>query len=1377
MFTNLSFGARVLIFILITTLAAVTCVVAGLVVYRFTNQPSPPAVIPTQEILDDSDPSLDLGSTIGAPGVPDLAARSDTGGSNTDNITNNNIPQFAGICRNDDKINLTSSLDGVLSHGEIVCAGSNYTIVLVDALSDGVHLISAIATDPSGNTSTPSSALNITIDTIPPVAPSIPDLAAASDTGSSNSDNITNDITPQFTGTCTPGDTITIQSSVDGDQIPDAICPGGSYDITLTSNLSEVTHSVSATATDPAGNSSTSQALTVTIETIAPNAPGAPDLAAGSDSGISDIDNTTNDTTPRFTGLCNSGDIISIRSSADGDQFPEVVCADGRYDITLTSALSEGSHTITAKARDGVGNTSSSLDLIVIIDTAPPAIPGVPDLAAGSDSGRFNSDNITNITSPQFTGTCPDADAERISLTSSAGGLLSPTNVFCSGGSYDIIVNSILTEVGHSIYAQATDAAGNTSGASAGLGMTIDTVAPPAPGTPDLAASSDTGSSDTDNVTSDTTPQFTGTCTTDDEINLHSSVHGGLSPSDAICSGDSYDITLTSPLSETTHAITAIAIDLAGNSSSYSSGLSVTIGSTAPAAPGTPDLASGSDTGSSNTDNITKITSPQFTGTCTDGEKINLSSSVDGALNPADTVCSGGAGAYDITLTSMLTETTHNITATATNADGTGPASGALSVTVDTTAPAAPGTPDLSAGSDTGSSNTDNITDDTTPQFTGTCENGMTVTINSSSDGSLAPSGSCASGVYDITVTSVLSQDAHDLTATQADTAGNNSAASGILEVRVIIPTLTVSVSGNVGSDAITSTGGTPSDGPINCPSTRCDTDFLLDDSVTLTVTVDAASSFQGWGGDCAAFGVNLSGVLTMDGNKNCTATFAALTFPEMDVEGNAASIPDGDNSPDAGDHTDFGNVAVGSTLERTFTIQNEGANTLTLTDFPTAVTLSGSGDFSIQAQPSSGTIAAGGADLTFVVRCAPTGSGALATLVSIANNDPDENPYNFDLSCTGTVPEIDVQRPAGAVNSIADGGTVDLGNQSTGAVNLQFTLDNTAGTGQLSVSDVTADNLSNVSNFALSTSTPIDVPAGDTDTLEISFDVDAAGAFSLDIDIINNDSDENPYDIQITGTGATIPEMNVLGNDNIIFSGDTSPDTDDHTDFGDVDADGATVTRTFIIQNTGTDDLNLTDTPIVTIGGTHAADFTLTADAATPVTGADQTSFTITFNPDDTGLREATISIANDDNDENPYTFSIQGTGTGAAPEMDVFGNSISIPSGDTSPDTADQTDFGDADVATGLVTYTFTIQNSGSVDLNLTDTPIVIITGDHAADFLLTTDATTPVASGGGTTTFQISFDPSDSGLREATISIANDDSDEHPYTFSIQGTGTTP
>ena len=326
-----------------------------------------------------------------------------------------------------------------------------------------------------------------------------------------------------------------------------------------------------------------------------------------------------------------------------------------------------------------------------------------------------------------------------------------------------------------------------------------------------------------------------------------------------------------------------------------------------------------------------------------------------------------------------------------------------------------------------------------------------------------------------------------------------------------------------------------------------------------------------------------------------------------------------------------------------------------------------------------------------------------------------------------------------------------------------------------MTITDVAAGNLVNVSNFNLITATPINVAAGATGIFDISFDVDALGAFSLDMAIDNNDTDEDPYDIQINGTGVNLPEMSVLGNDTMILDGLTTPGASNHTEFGSADTAGAVISRTFTIQNTGLADLNLTGgPPAVTISGTHAAEFTLINDAATPIPAGDETTFVIAFDPGATGLREATVSIDNDDGDENPYNFSIQGTGTGPVPEMDVLGNGISIPDGDSSPSTLDQTDFGDVGYPGGAVTYTFSIENTGSVDLNLTDTPIISIGGSHAADFTLTNDAVSPVTNSGGTTAFEITFMPSMTGLHQATVSIANDDSDENPYNFDIQGNG---
>jgi hypothetical protein len=90
--------------------------------------------------------------------------------------------------------------------------------------------------------------------------------------------------------------------------------------------------------------------------------------------------------------------------------------------------------------------------------------------------------------------------------------------------------------------------------------------------------------------------------------------------------------------------------------------------------------------------------------------------------------------------------------------------------------------------------------------------------------------------------------------------------------------------------------------------------------------------------------------------------------------------------------------------------------------------------------------------------------------------------------------------------------------------VSLTYTLNNTLGDGQLVVTSITAANLSNVSNFSLDTATPIQVAAGATGSFDISFDVTASGAFSFDLEIANNDSNENPYNIAIQGMGITPP-------------------------------------------------------------------------------------------------------------------------------------------------------------------------------------------------------------------------------------------------------------
>jgi hypothetical protein len=137
---------------------------------------------------------------------------------------------------------------------------------------------------------------------------------------------------------------------------------------------------------------------------------------------------------------------------------------------------------------------------------------------------------------------------------------------------------------------------------------------------------------------------------------------------------------------------------------------------------------------------------------------------------------------------------------------------------------------------------------------------------------------------------------------------------------------------------------------------------------------------------------------------------------------------------------------------------------------------------------------------------------------------------------------------------------------------------------------------------------------------------------------------------------------------------------------------------------------------------------------------------------------------------DGGTVTWSLNITTAGACSEIAVVGNGQTIASGDTTPSTADDTDFGNVTLGQAL-THTFTISNSGTGDLNLTGTPVVSLTG--ASDFSVVANPTTPVAAS-STTTFQVRFSPSVTSTQVATLTIPNNDSDENPYNFVIQGAG---
>ena len=196
-----------------------------------------------------------------------------------------------------------------------------------------------------------------------------------------------------------------------------------------------------------------------------------------------------------------------------------------------------------------------------------------------------------------------------------------------------------------------------------------------------------------------------------------------------------------------------------------------------------------------------------------------------------------------------------------------------------------------------------------------------------------------------------------------------------------------------------------------------------------------------------------------------------------------------------------------------------------------------------------------------------------------------------------------------------------------------------------------------------------------------------------------------------------------------------------------------------FTIENVGTG--NLTITLPLTLGGADAGQFSIIDQPdSTNITESSSDTFTVRFTPTSTGLKTATIEIANTDADENPYHLTLNGTGV--APEIDLdWGGSL--PSGSTH-------DFGNSDLST-LTETSFTIKNTGTADLHIT-LPLVL-TGDTTQFSIIVQPATATIAPA-GSTTFTIRFQPTSLGVKNASVTIVNDDADESNYVLNFTGTG---
>lgn len=217
---------------------------------------------------------------------------------------------------------------------------------------------------------------------------------------------------------------------------------------------------------------------TATYDSVAPDAPAAPDMLAASDTGSLDTDNVTMTTTPSLQGTgAEANSKVKITSSIDGSLG--MTTADGAGNWTFVpGALTEGSHNITVTSTDLVGNESVASPALTVVIDATANTPNTTDLADSSDSaGVSNTDNITNDTTPTLQGTGAEANAT-VTIISSVDGSLG-TAIANGTGDWTFTPSTALTSnTPHDITVTYTDIAGNTSSASAALTITLDSVTP-----------------------------------------------------------------------------------------------------------------------------------------------------------------------------------------------------------------------------------------------------------------------------------------------------------------------------------------------------------------------------------------------------------------------------------------------------------------------------------------------------------------------------------------------------------------------------------------------------------------------------------------------------------------------------------------------------------------------------------------------------------------------------------------------------------------------------------------------------------------------------------------------------------------------------------
>lgn len=256
---------------------------------------------------------------------------------------------------------------------------------------------------------------------------------------------------------------------------------------------------------------------------------------------------------------------------------------------------------------------------------------------------------------------------------------------------------------------------------------------------------------------------------------------------------------------------------------------------------------------------------------------------------------------------------------------------------------------------------------------------------------------------------------------------------------------------------------------------------------------------------------------------------------------------------------------------------------------------------------------------------------------------------------------------------------------------------------------------------------------------------------------VITNDAGEvTTTPVDLTRDESPVSGITVLQGSAVLSNGVST------IDFGNQSSGIKGAAKTLTIRNDGQADLSGL---LVSVSGTHSGDFLITQAAATTLANGASTTITVSFKPTATGARTATLLIASNDADDNPFEINLTGTGTKPAPEIVVEQPEKSgLTSGKNTKS------FGTAKVGKKGRALKFTVRNTGSANLTGIKAGVA---GKQAKDFVITQVTKTSLAPGAATT-LTVTFQPTAKGTRKADLKIASNDADENPFVVKLSGAG---